>query len=227
MVIDTLNMREQLRWAEKIYGRQSEEINDYTAIGFDKKQDDPAVARIRSWVDPYSYRERYTIPKLLLLGTNDPYWMVDSLRHYWNELPGPKFIFQTPNAGHDLGGGKEAIQTLAAWFQMIADREELPKMEWQLKDGASGPASVSVKVNRTAEKIRLWSAHSTDRDFRDEKWSSRELEIKSGSSIATAEIEAPTKGFTAFMAEVEMKTSTGDTYKLSTQVQVTPDNIKP
>ncbi|MBI3414670.1 MAG: PhoPQ-activated pathogenicity-like protein PqaA type [Verrucomicrobia bacterium] len=227
MVIDTLNMREQLRWAEKFYGRQSEEINDYTAIGFDKKQDDPAVVRIRSWVDPYSYRERYTMPKLLLLGTNDPYWMVDSLRHYWNDLPGPKLIFQTPNAGHDLAGGKEAIQTLAAWFQIIADREELPTMEWQLKDGASGPASVSVKVNRAAQKIRLWSAHSTDRDFRDDKWSSRELEIKPGSSIANAEIDSPEKGFTAFMAEVELKSSTGDIYKLSTQVQVTPDNIKP
>jgi len=85
------------------------------------------MQKLRSWVDPYSYRDRYTMPKLLLLGTNDPYWVVDSLRHYWNDLPDPKLVFQTPNAGHNLGGAKDAIQTLAAWFQMIADGQELPR----------------------------------------------------------------------------------------------------
>ena len=87
--------------------------------------DEPAMVRLREWVDPYAYRQRYTMPKLILTGTNDPYWTVDAMRHYFSDLPGVKLIFQTPNAGHDLGGSKDAMQTLAAFFQMIADREEL------------------------------------------------------------------------------------------------------
>ena len=68
------------------------------------------------------------MPKLLLLGTNDPYWTVDSLRHYWNDLPEPKLIYQTPNAGHDLNGGDQALQTIAAFFELIADQKPLAKL---------------------------------------------------------------------------------------------------
>ena len=226
MVIDMLNMKAQLQWAEKCYGKQSEQISDYTDLDLHRRMDDPPMQKLRSWVDPYSYRDRYTMPKLLLLGTNDPYWVVDSLRHYWNDLPGPKLVFQTPNAGHNLGGAKDAIQTLAAWFQMIADGQDLPRVEWKLNDGSSGSAGLSVKANQTAKKVRLWTAHSDDRDFRDEKWTSQDLEMKPGSTQAAAEVAVPEKGFTAFMAEVELTSPTGDAYKLSTQVQVTPDSVK-
>jgi len=117
MVIDMLNMKAQANWAEKVYGKQSEQIRDYTDLNLIARMDDPPMVKLRSWVDPYAYRQRYNkMPKLLLTGTNDPYWTVDSMRHYFSDLPGPKLIYQTPNAGHNLGGGKEAIQTLAAFF---------------------------------------------------------------------------------------------------------------
>ena len=223
MAIDMLNMKAQLDWTEKMYGRQSDQISDYTDLNLHQKLDDPPMQTLRAWVDPYSYRRSYTMPKLLLLGTNDPYWVVDSLRHYWSDLPEPKLVFQTPNAGHDLGGGHDAWQTLAAWFQMIADRQLLPKVEWQLRDGTDGAAGLTVRVDQPANKVRLWTAHSADRDFRDEKWTSRELETQPGSSQASANVPKPAAGFTAFLAEVELTAPTGHCYKLSTQVQVTPE----
>lgn len=225
MVIDMLNMKAQLDWAQKMYGQQSDEIRDYTDLKLHQKLDDPPMQTLRGWVDPYSYRRSYTMPKLLLLGTNDPYWVVDSLRHYWNDLPEPKLVFQTPNSGHDLGGGHDAWQTLAAWFQMIVDRRPLPKVDWQLRDGTNGAAGLMVRVNQPVSKIRLWTAHSTDRDFRDEKWTSYELEIQSGSNQASVDVPKPAAGFTAFLAEVELTAPTGHSYKLSTQVQVIPDGV--
>ncbi len=226
MVIDMLNMKAQLQWAGQMYGKQSEEIKDYTELNMEKRMDEPRMVTLRSWVDPYNYRNRYTMPKLLLLGTNDPYWVVDSLRHYWNDLPGPKLIFQTPNAGHDLGGGKEAVETLAAWFQIIADHEELPKMDWTLQPTATG-ASISVNVNQTAKRIRLWTAESTDRDFRDDKWSSQDLTIQPGSAHATAEVPSPAKGYRAYMLEVTLTSPKGEDYRLSTEARVTPDGVRP
>jgi PhoPQ-activated pathogenicity-related protein len=225
MVIDMLNMKAQLQWTEKMYGRQSEMIRDYTNIDLHLQQDAPGMVKLRAWVDPFSYRDRYTLPKLILLGTNDPYWTVDALRHYWNDLPGPKLIFQTPNAGHDLAGGKEAIPTLAAFFQMIADRQELPKFDWQI-GGGDKSAKLTLQVNQTAKTIRLWTADSPDRDFRNDKWSSRELEIKPGSSKADAEIALPAAGYRAFLGEVELKTAAGLSYKLSTEARVTPDGLR-
>lgn len=226
MVIDMLNMKAQTQWAERMYGKQSEQIRDYTELNLVARMDEPPMQRLRDWIDPYSYRERYTMPKLLLLGTNDPYWVVDSLRHYWNELPEPKLVFQTPNAGHDLAGGREAIETLAAFFQIIADRQPLPKMSWRFDQTASGKAELSLIVDRKAKEIRLWTAESTDRDFRDEKWSPRVLATESGSTRASATIERPERGYRAFLGEVLLTSPTGHDYKLSTEARVTPDPVR-
>ena len=224
MVIDMLNMKKQLAWANQMYGKQSEEINDYTSLHLDTRDDAP-MNELRSWIDPYAYRARYTMPKLLLLGTNDPYWVVDSLRNYWGDLPGAKLVFQTPNAGHDLGGGKDAVVTLANWFAMVAGNQPLPEVAWKLRDGSTGAAGIEVNVNLAARKIRLWTAHSKDRDFRDDQWTSKELVLESDQKSARADVEKPVTGFTAFMAEAELPTHVGDSYKLSTQVQVIPDLV--
>ncbi|WP_447986996.1 PhoPQ-activated pathogenicity-related family protein [Nitrospira sp. Nam74] len=222
IVIDVLNMKAQTEWAQKVYGRQSDKVSDYTDLNLVQQMDTPPMQKLRSWVDPYTYRARYTMPKLLLLGTNDPYWTVDSLRHYWDDLPDPKFVFQTPNGGHRLS--KEASDTLVAFFQMIADQEELPRMEWQLTDGNVG--MLSVQVNRQANAIHLWTADSAIRDFRKAEWSSQPLEIDRGSGETRVVVDKPATGYRAFMGEVVFTASTGHDYKLSTQVQVLPDDVK-
>ena len=223
MVIDTLNMKAQLQWSEQIYGHQSTKIKDYTELNLHTKMDSEAMQQLRSWVDPYAYIQRFTMPKLLLLGTNDPYWTVDSLRHYWNNLPEPKLIYQTPNAGHNLNGGDQALQTLAAFFELIADKKPLPKIAWQFSKVANNQYNAQVDSNEHASAIRLWSAYSDDRDFRDNQWTAQPLTITSGSSHAKASIPLPPSGYQAYLMEVELKTDTGHPYKLSTQVQVTPD----
>jgi PhoPQ-activated pathogenicity-related protein len=222
IVIDVLNMKAQTDWAQKVYGRQSQKLSDYTDLNLVQQMDAPPMQKLRSWVDPYSYRARYNMPKLLLLGTNDPYWTVDSLRHYWDDLPEPKFVFQTPNGGHALG--MEASETLAAFFQMIADREELPKMEWQLAHDDQG--LLRLKVDRPAKAFHVWTAESATRDFRKAEWSYRALDIRPSSSQVSVAVDKPISGYRAFMGEVVLTSSTGHEYKLSTQVQVLPDEVK-
>jgi PhoPQ-activated pathogenicity-related protein len=221
MVIDMLNMKAQLNWSQKVYGKQSDEISDYTKIGLHLEMDAPAMVKLRSWVDPYSYRRRYTMPKLLLLGTNDPYWTVDALRHYWGDLLEPKLIFQTPNAGHDLDGGKEAIQTLAAFFEFVSAGKPLPKLDWQFNDGAAG-VKILVTVDQPVRKFTLWTADSTDRDFRDDKWTSRELAVEPGNQ-ATTEVARPGAGYRAYLGEATLVSPSGHEYRLSTAARVTPD----
>jgi PhoPQ-activated pathogenicity-related protein len=223
MVIDTLNMKVQLQWSEQIYGKQSTKLKDYTELNLHRKIDNEAMQKLRSWIDPYAYIQRFTMPKLLLLGTNDPYWTVDSLRHYWNDLPEPKLIYQTPNAGHDLNGGDQALQTLAAFFELIADQKPLPKITWKFNNVAKTRINAQVYSNEQASTISLWTAHSDDRDFRDNQWTAQTLKITRGSSHAKASIPKPKSGYQAYLMEVELKTDTGHPYKLSTQAQVSPD----
>lgn len=225
MVIDTLNMKEQLQWSEQVYGQQSSKLKDYTELNLHRKMDNKPMQQLRSWIDPYAYIQDFTMPKLLLLGTNDPYWTVDSLRHYWNDLPEPKMIFQTPNAGHDLNGGAQALQTLAAFFELIADRKPLPKMAWQFNNAADNQVQAQVEVNEQARSISLWTAHSDDRDFRDSTWTAQALDITRGSSHAAASVPMPPAGYEAYLMEVELQTDSGHDYRLSTLARVAPDTM--
>jgi PhoPQ-activated pathogenicity-related protein len=226
MVIDMLNMKMQIEWAEKCYGKQSEQIHDYTELNLHMKLDEPRMVELRRGVDPYSYRERYTMPKLLLLGTNDRYWTVDSLRHYWNDLPEPKLVFQTPNAGHDLGDRKDAMQTLAAFVQIIADRQALPRLTWNF-DASEGERMVNVDVRAEppAKSFRLVVADSRDRDFRNDLWIARPLQ-GALSDRAVGRIRRPVTGYRAALVEATLTSPAGHDYKLSTQVRVVPDNFR-
>jgi PhoPQ-activated pathogenicity-related protein len=164
------------------------------------------------------------MPKLLLLGTNDPYWVVDSLRHYWKDLPGQKFVFQTPNAGHDLAGGKQAIETLVAFYQAVADGKPLPRMTWRFTACATNRNAVNIEVNLrpAAKAFRLWTADSPDRDFRKRQWSSVDLPSNPGTHVL-ATVMTPTEGFRAYMIEAELAGPGGRSCKLSTEARVTPD----
>jgi PhoPQ-activated pathogenicity-related protein len=224
MVIDMLNMKAQLAWADRVYGSQSEEISDYTNLNLHLhlQQDDAAMVALRGWVDPYSYRARYTLPKLLLLGTNDPYWTVDSLRHYWSALPAPKLVSQTPNAGHDLGDGKQAVAALAAFYQMIADRQTPPAMDWSFQASAGG-TTIAARVSQPVERFVLWTADSQDRDFRDDKWSATPLDRSEDGTRAQTLVAKPAAGYRAFLVSAELRTEGGETYQLTTEARVTPD----
>lgn len=222
MVIDVLNMRAQLDWSEKVYGRQSEEIADYTELNLHMKMDEPPMQRLRSWVDPYSYRDRYTLPKLILLGTNDPYWTVDSLRHYWADLPDPKLIFQTPNAGHDLAGGRDAVLTLAAWLQMLLDKQPHPQIRWQFTNGDAGVQATATS-SLPARQARAWLADSPDRDFRNDSWTPRDLALSADGREARLDVPKPASGYRAYLIEFTLATPAGHELRLSTEARVTPD----
>ncbi len=225
MVIDMLNMQVQLRWSEKMYGQPSEEISDYTRLNLHLEMDEPRMVELRSYVDPYAYRARYAMPKLILLGTNDPYWTVDALRHYWADLPGPKLVYQTPNAGHDLGGGQQASAALAAFYQMVADRQPLPSLTWTIASAAEG-ATIKASVSPAARRFVLWTAESKDRDFRDEKWSAQTLEATDDGQAVSARVPEPATGYRAFLIEATLGTPTGQEYQLSTEARVTPDGLR-
>src|SRR5262249_14967353 len=102
MVFDMLNMKDQIPHQIKSFGATSEMIGDYARAGLTSMSDDPVASKMTALVDPWSYREKLTMPKLLLLGNNDPYWTVDALNLYWDGLKGDKWILYIPNAGHGL-----------------------------------------------------------------------------------------------------------------------------
>jgi PhoPQ-activated pathogenicity-related protein len=102
MVIDTLNFGKQMPHQVEAYGKYSEMIKDYEERKLLPLPDTDAARELWLMVDPWAYRGKLQVPKLLIHGTNDPYWTQDALRLYWDDLPGQKHVRYVPNAGHDL-----------------------------------------------------------------------------------------------------------------------------
>ncbi|MCD0462219.1 PhoPQ-activated pathogenicity-related family protein [Roseiconus lacunae] len=176
IVIDVLNFRKQMDHQIETWGSYSRQIADYTRKGLVKtpsEKESEREAALREMMDPFTYRSKLTLPKLLIVGTNDPYWTVDAMNLYWNDLVGPKFIRQVPNAGHGLEGGREgAVASLAAFFRHCASGETMPKAHWQFEESGR-ELTLSMLTDHPPKEVRLWTAQSETKDFRKAKWSSK------------------------------------------------------
>ena len=102
VVIDALNMREQMPRQLQAFGAYSARLAPYSSRGLLPIPETPAGQRLLSMVDPWAYRERLTMPKMIINGTNDFYWATDALNLYWGGIPNDKWLLYVPNAGHNL-----------------------------------------------------------------------------------------------------------------------------
>ncbi|MCI0333940.1 MAG: PhoPQ-activated pathogenicity-related family protein [Planctomycetes bacterium] len=217
IVIDTLNFRPQMKHQKETWGEYSEQIADYTLKGLvDVMEKQPEIPLWR-WVDPYTYRSQLSLPKLLINGTNDRYWVIDAMNLYWDDLIGEKHVLYVPNAGHGLDGGREhALTTLAVFAQHIAIEEPLPDVSWK-HDDDGGQMRLVVESTPKPKAVRLWVAHSDDKDFRPDRWNATPLEAN-GDGAYVGHVEKPTAGYVAFFAEATYPF--GDLeYGLSTQIR--------
>jgi PhoPQ-activated pathogenicity-related protein len=217
IVIDTLNMRDQMKHQMETWGTYSEQIADYTSKGLvDVMNKNPEIPLWR-WVDPYTYRSQLTVPKLIINGTNDRYWVIDALNLYWNDLVGEKHVLYVPNAGHGLDGGRDAaLTTLAVFAQHVATNQSLPDLTW-LHDDDGERLRLQVKSNPAPTRVRLWVAHSEDKDFRPDKWEATEIKANDAGDFV-AHVEKPVTGYVAFFAEATYKFGPLE-YGLSTQIR--------
>jgi PhoPQ-activated pathogenicity-related protein len=225
-VFDTLNMAAQLPHQLKSFGKYSDMIHDYTQRGLVPMPDTPEAKKLWAMVDPWIHRTRITQPKMIINGTNDPYWTQDALNLYWDDLKGDKWVLYVPNAGHGLAQKHDGINivpdltrsgnTLAAFARHQIHDVPMPKVKWQ-HEGKNPKMTLKVETDTTPKAARVWSAQSETTDFRQAKWSDRSLEVKGKTFIA--EMETPPVGFVVFFAEMEYEIG-GLRYFLSTQLRV-------
>jgi PhoPQ-activated pathogenicity-related protein len=220
MVFDMLNMKEQLPYQVKSFGAPSEQIGDYTKLGLTTiSAGDEAANKLFGMVDPWSYREKLTMPKLILLGNNDPYWTVDALNLYWDGLKGDKQILYVPNAGHNLQqkeGYDRVVNALAVFVKAQVHGQELPKVEWKHSD-ADGKQVLTVTAKPGAKAARGWVTKAGTMDFRKADWKEVLAKLEDGKAVVT--VSPPEKGCQAFYGEVEYEVD-GLKYVVCTQVRV-------
>ena len=225
VVIDTLNMREQMPRQLQAFGAYSSRLAPYSRRGLLPIPETPEGQRLLSMVDPWAYRDRLTMPKLIINGTNDFYWATDALNLYWNGILADKWVLYVPNAGHNLRRQdrpqpdqlNDLIDGLAAFSRHQISGTPMPNLSWK-HESVNGKLRLTIAATPAPTGARLWIAQTPTTDFRTAKWSEQEVSLSNGKIVG--EVTPPDKGHLAFFGEVDYEID-GLRYHLSTQVQMT------
>lgn len=222
MVIDILNMPVNLNYQIAVWQEYSPQIQDYVALGLVQDIESERGKNLARMIDPYSYRGQLDKPKMLFMGTNDQYWVIDAVKHYIDSVPGEYYIHYVPNEGHNLGDKKQAYQALSSFWGFTLQGVPYPQTDYNVSGKRK---ALQLKIKATKPRLVgavLWSAVSDDQDFRDEVWVSRDLGIQNQRKLTIREA-LPDSGYKAFYVDLKYLDVNGDTYTQSTRVFVSDD----
>jgi PhoPQ-activated pathogenicity-related protein len=222
LVYNNLNIPAQLPHQLESWGEYSPMIGDYTKLGLQNQTSTHGGKQLIEIVDPYSYRDRFTMPKLLINGTNDPYWTPDATRFYLPDLPGSTSLYWAPNAGHDLANDyPNVLGTTAAWFRLVAGERKIFTVDaWTIFNGRHVQCIV-VRPSQKVKSVIIYVAYAATRDFRNSKWKS--IPVKhgigdKGTIDYIADIPATPTGSTSVAAIATATSATG--VKISSPVMI-------
>jgi PhoPQ-activated pathogenicity-related protein len=222
MVIDVLHVVPSFEHHYRSYGFWAPAVKDYFNEHLMDDLEGGAFRKLMEIEDPYSYRERLTMPKLIISAAGDQFFLPDSSRFYFNDLPGEKHLLYEANTDHSLRGA-DSDYSIAAFYQSIAQGGTRPNLQWSFEpDG-----SIRVSADRTPLQVTLWQATNPDhRDFRIEAigsaYQARPLTPESP-GIYVARVPTPAKGWTAFFVEATFAGPGKYPFKFTTAVRVLPD----
>jgi PhoPQ-activated pathogenicity-related protein len=221
-VFDFLNFRPQAAHHLAVYGEPAPAVADYAEYDLLERVADPEAQILLDTSDPYAYRDRFTMPKLIMASTGDQFFLPDSMQFYIDDIPGETLVRYVPNSGHGLTPpGQDLLDTIdpvVQWYKAIAGADERPTVSWT---HAAGNLTLTASPQPTT--VKLWTATNDQaRNFRidvvGDIWESVELTAEADGTYS-ASVDAPAAGYTAYMIEA---TFGGQIY--TTQVYVTPDD---
>ena len=221
-VIDVLNVRDCMRNHLWSFGFYTHSVGDYVRHNIMQRMDDPRLEKLYEIEDPWSYRDRLTMPKYIVNSAGDQFFCPDSSQFYFNDLPGEKHLRYVPNTDHSLRDS-DATECLAAFYHTVQNGNQRPKYSWSFE--ADG--SIKVVCATKPKEVKLWKATNPKaRDFRLEKigkaYTSVNLEDK-GEGVYVGKVEKPAEGWTAYFVEMTFPSGLPLPLKVTTGCRIIPE----
>lgn len=224
IVIDVLNGDMSMKHHFAAYGFWAPNVGNYVDHKIMHRINDPRLQDLYRLVDPWYYRHRLTMPKLILNAAGDQFFLPDSSQFYWDDLRGENYLRYVPNGDHGLDK-TDAGESIIAFYSLMLQGKKPPQMSWT----ESADGTIRAMTKDEPSEVRLWQATNPEaRDFRVEtlgrKYSSSVIyPNENGLYIATP--PTPDHGWTAYFIEFTFNVGTGTPLKLTTAVKVTPNTI--
>ena len=223
-VIDLLNVEPSFVHHFRAYGAYSDAVKDYVEQGIMDWVGSPQFRALMKIEEPYEYRDRLKMPKLLVNASGDQFFLPDSSQFYFDNLSGENHLRYVANTNHGLEKS-DALETVEAFYASVVKGTPRPEFTWTFeKDGA-----IKVVSKQLPQTVTLWQATNPDaRNFRLDAigpaYQSTVL-TPSGPNTWVGRVTAPAKGWTAYF--VELTFASGGTYplKFTTAVRVLPDTL--
>ena len=164
IVFDNLNFPQQFEHQIQMYGQYSQMLKPYTSRGLAEMISSKTGQELLNAVDPYSYKDRLTMPKLIINATNDQYWTVDSAALYFNDLKGQNFILYVPNNNHGIKNIPYVLDNTSSFLKLVI-AGKLPRVVW-----SSEESGITVSQSEGLKEVYMWRAMSDTTDFRKSIW---------------------------------------------------------
>jgi PhoPQ-activated pathogenicity-related protein len=228
IVIDMLNVVPSFQHHWRVYGAWAPAVGDYEREGIMDWQGSTEYQRLVDLTEPFSFRNKLTIPKMIINATGDQFFLPDSWQFYWNDLIGEKHLRYVPNSEHSMRE-TDAWLTLTAFYQMMVDGTARPDFDWKVENGE---IHIQTRKEFEPQSLTLWKAYNpTARNFQVDSigrvYQSSPIEI-SQDGVYQIKIETPEIGWSAYFVELTFpgKKKEQIALKLSTGVVVLP-NVYP
>jgi PhoPQ-activated pathogenicity-related protein len=224
VVADALNLVPNIGHEYRCYGTWPPSLDAYVKFGIVSWFGTPQLHALAEIEAPYSYRSRYTMPKLVINAAGDEFFVPDSSQFYFDDLLGEKFLRYLPNTGHSMNGqGASAADTVLAFCNSVIGQTPLPTATWHFE----GADAIVVHAPAKPSAARLWEATNVKaRDFRvaaiGKAFNYHNLSDQ-GNNTYVARTAPPNHGWRAFFVELTYPTPSGKDFKMTTDVRVVPD----
>jgi PhoPQ-activated pathogenicity-related protein len=173
IAIDILNTKDNLKYIYASYDNHWPPVfQSYLEEKIPEYLDTPEFAELMNIEDPVSYlsgknaaafKQRLSIPKLIISASGDDFFVPDSLSVYLTKIPGETNVRMLPNQSHYLDLKKLEMGVLA-FYQSIISHSPRPVLQWQVS--AAGDLQ-GITTDTQPDQVILWQATNPDRrDFR-------------------------------------------------------------
>jgi PhoPQ-activated pathogenicity-related protein len=228
-VIDVLNMEKSMRHHFDAYGYYSPAVEDYTNNSIMDWLDTPEMTALCAIEEPYSYRDRLTMPKLIISSSQDEFFLPDSSQFYYDRLKGEKRLLYVPNVGHSGSGGvygytQEFIDGLLSWYSSILNNGTRPEVTWYKR--SDGALVIDTHGNIPIQ-AQLWQASNANgrnfiKDLYGSMYTSSTLTPQSPGHYV-ASVAAPPTGWAAYYAMFKFDSGRAEPFVFTTEISVVPD----
>jgi PhoPQ-activated pathogenicity-related protein len=235
MVMDLLNFKKSCHHHYRSLGGWTFAFGDYYALNFTMEIDNPNLELMADIIDPYSYLDRLTMPKMVMTSSGDEFFLPDDSHYWFKDMPGETHMRVVGNAEHSLSEHIiEELSSIEAFYLGVIRGEQRPRFSWDL-DEVNG--RIVINATDKPDRIKMYHARTLSKERRDFRlviagvdggealqpvlWGTETLEPQEN-GLYVASKPTPDYGWGAFFAQLEY--DRGDhTYIFSTETCIVPN----